>query len=135
MVTFLRKLNRLSETVQAYSAFVGRFGDSVDPSIRVMVAVALGASVEQLVRGTRYGEAIEAADELDARFLEDATPAIRQHVTDALCKRAEVLGKLARWGDALATDERVNEPRERLTNDRGNTLEGNGNGSPSGPDS
>ena len=87
--------------LSAFDEVGERFGDSVHPGVRKVVAAAMVHKGGYLGMLERHGEAIAAYDSVIQCSLNEMEPALYEPVADAMLKKAVLLHKLQRNGEAI----------------------------------
>ena len=95
--------------LSAFDEVGERFGDSVHPGVRRVVAEAMVHKGEFLVTLERQAEAIAAYDSVIQRSMNETEPALYEPVADAMLKKAVLLHKLERNREAIEVCDKLIE--------------------------
>jgi len=87
----LEASGREGDAVGIFDEVVRRFGDDLDPAVRIQTAEALVAKAVALEKLERRSEALGVLDEVVGRFGDDPDPALRSRVATALVQKGLLL--------------------------------------------
>jgi tetratricopeptide (TPR) repeat protein len=105
--TGLDQLQRHEEELATYGETISRFGHSLEPDMRALVAEALVNKSKTLGQLERPEEALAPADEVVRRFSNATDLSLREAVAKALGNKASALIDLERPEEALAPADEV----------------------------